>query len=107
MTVEGWLRSRMPSPPPALLDRITSHLGEDAHADCARAAEVCATAGVKVVTQLIGELSADRQNALDLLAADALVTYAIESASGHDVHRAADMDALVMRLARIVHAVKS
>ena len=107
MIIEDWLRSRTPAPPAVLLDRIVSHLGEDAHADSTRGSEICAGAGVRVLTQLIGARCGDRQNALDLLAADALVTYAIESASEHAVEPGAEMDALVTRLAGIADQVTS
>ena len=102
MTVQEWLHTRTPVPPGPLLDRVVEHLGADAAIDAALAGEACSRAGVKLVGQLVGEQRDDRQNALDLLAADALVTYAIEHAAEHAREPAPVMEALVARLSAIV-----
>jgi hypothetical protein len=73
-----WLLRRLPPPPRELLDRMLTALGESAPAvdlssRLGEAAVVCLTAAI----DRVGERAA----ALDLLAADALLTYACEAAA--------------------------
>lgn len=82
MTVEGWLAGREPAPPASLAVRLQAVLRELDPADrAAPAAEACARAGERLLAELLREGCASRDSALDLLAADALVTYAFEAAS--------------------------
>lgn len=80
-TVAAWLAERQPAPPPALARRIGEALGDSAQRDAAETADVCLAAGERLVTTVLGEDDASRDRALDLLTADALVTYAFEAAS--------------------------
>jgi hypothetical protein len=80
-TVAAWLAQRQPVPPPALLRRIHDALGDGAQRDAVHAADVCLAAGERLVSIVLGEEDANRDYALDLLTADALVTYAFEAAS--------------------------
>lgn len=82
MTVGAWLRSREPSPPEALSQRIVAALGADALRDAREADVVCLDAAVRVLEPLLRDTQPGRASALDLLAADALVTYAFEAAGG-------------------------
>lgn len=71
-----WLASRTPLPPPALAARIAAAVGD---ASCTKAA----LPGT-LVEQALGflKLIGDaRESADDLLAADALITYAMEAAT--------------------------
>lgn len=78
-SVRGWIGARRPAAPPALLARIDEALGvDDGDADvveqCVRTAEV-------ILARLLADGSTTRAAALDLLAADALATYAFEAAA--------------------------
>ena len=101
MTVGDWLAQRTPVVPEALRQRVAFQLGDQRSAPAARASEACAAAGVRAVESLISTECAQRQHAIDLLAADALVTYAIESAAEHSSDFAAEMDRLVARVAAV------
>ena len=81
MTVGEWLAARVPVPPPALRDRVTSQLGDALSRDVREAPSHFLAAGERLAASLIASGSTSRESALDLLAADALVTYAFEAAS--------------------------
>lgn len=81
MILDAWLDARRPVPPGALRARIDAALGPDLHADSGGAAETLLTAGERLVRSLLVEDATSRDSAIDLLAADALVTYAFEAAS--------------------------
>ena len=81
MILARWLDSRRPLPPAALRARIDAALGRDLLADVDDAAEALLSAGERLVRSLLDEDATSRGSALDLLAADALVTYAFEVAS--------------------------
>jgi len=80
-TVRQWLAEREPAPPGALLRRVQEALGRDGERDAADAAEACLAAAERVAVTVLGDEEASRDYALDLLTADALVTYAFEAAS--------------------------
>ena len=80
-TVAQWLGGREPAPPEALLLRLREALGHDAERDAGDAADACLAAGERLLAKVLREGDASRDHALDLLAADALVTYAFEAAS--------------------------
>jgi hypothetical protein len=81
MILAQWLDSRRPLPPAELRARIDVALGRDLLADVDDVAEVLLAAGERLVGSLLDEDATSRGAALDLLAADALVTYAFEAAS--------------------------
>jgi len=89
-TVASWLATRTPTPPAALGSRLRALLGDDADAPADRAAGACLAAGERVLRRLLDEGCSARTAALDLLAADALVTYAFEAAASD----ASTLDAL-------------
>jgi len=80
MTIGEWLARREPAPPRALAERVLGLLAPYAGEDAARAADACLDAGEALLLELLRDGCASRQSALDLLAADALVTYAFEAA---------------------------
>ena len=80
MTVDEWLRSRTPAPPPALAARLRDVLGASCEEPSARAPEACLAAAERLLAELLRSHSTTRGSALDLLTADALVTYAFEAA---------------------------
>ena len=101
MTVRDWLAERLPASPPAQRERVSFQLGDAGTAPAGEAAGRCAEAGVRVVHSLISTDCSARQHAIDLLAADALVTYAIESAADGSSDFAAEMDAMVLEVAAL------
>lgn len=80
-TVGGWLTSRTPAPPELLRSRIVVALGDALTRDVAETERVCLDAAERVLSGLFVEGNGDRHEAADLLAADALVTYALEFAA--------------------------
>lgn len=80
MTVGRWLRSRTPPPPAALTLRLEEILAHSLDAPVDQVPAVFLAAGERLVTALLRSDSTSRESALDLLAADALVTYAFEAA---------------------------
>ena len=81
MKLAGWLDERRPLPPPALRARIDGALGDSLDSDASGALEACLRAGERLVEALLRNNATSRESALDLLAADALVTYAFEAGS--------------------------
>ena len=81
MTVGEWLRTREPTPPARLLARIDSAVGARADQPSTRAADACLEACEELLRDVVGRPSPGRESALDLLAADALATYALEAAA--------------------------
>lgn len=81
MTIGAWLASRTPEPPPALRRRIGELLGDHLHDDAAQLPARCVDAAEAMVKSLLDSGRTGRECALDLLAADALVTYAFEAAA--------------------------
>ena len=80
-TVGDWLASRAPAPPHLLRTRITDALGVDSRRAVADTEAACLDAAERVLARLFNEGFAGRSDAPDLLAADALVTYALEFAA--------------------------
>jgi hypothetical protein len=101
VTLASWLDARRPAPPAALRARIDATLGEALHDD-GDVAALCLVAGERLVREIIRDNATSRESALDLLAADALVTYAFEAASEHPAElerRACDAMARISALA--------
>lgn len=81
MTLDAWLATREPAPPPALAARLRSLLGAHGRDDVETAAEAYLDAGEALLQALLRDGRTSRETALDLLAVDALVTYAFEAAA--------------------------
>jgi len=77
----SWLTGRRPLPPRALERRLTETVGDEAGAPPA----TLATLGARLLDRVAQATTQDRSQALDLLAADALVTYAFEAQAEADV----------------------
>lgn len=101
MTVAEWLATRTPPPPPALMDRVRHALGAAVNDDHTHAADRCAAAAERIVASLLREGRTGRESAADLLAADALVTYAFEAASDDPTRLTERARAVMTRLARL------
>lgn len=81
MTVGEWLDARSAEAPQGLARRVREIVAPHAGADASRACELCLAAGEMLLAELLRDGCASRQSALDLLAVDALVTYAFEAAA--------------------------
>ena len=104
MTLSAWLDARRPAPPVRLRARIDAALGsalENDANDANDAAAACLHAGEQLTRELLRENATSRESALDLLAADALVTYAFEAASEHPDELAAQCRAAMVRIAAL------
>lgn len=82
-TVGEWLAALTPVPPPALADRLESSLRVHRGRPIAEVPEACLDAGETLLRQLLSTDCTTRSSALDLLAVDALITYAFEVATDH------------------------
>jgi len=75
VTLAAWLQSRTPPAPPALMARVELALGGGLAADLSEVPDECLRAALSLLEPLLDRHEARRECALDLLAADALVTY--------------------------------
>jgi hypothetical protein len=89
--VLSWLDARRPVPPPTL----HAHLARRAQDGPGVLPDHLADAGRALLARVLARPEAGRELALDLLAADALVTYAFEAQAEQDV------DALVALARRV------
>jgi hypothetical protein len=80
VTLREWLGTRQPTPPPELARRIVE-LAEGLGRSTNDVAGTCLSAAERALPALLAEEPASRKTALDLLAVDALVTYAFEAAA--------------------------
>ena len=85
-TVGAWLATRTPPPPELLRERIALALGAAATRDVSQTEYACLDAAEGLLTRLLDEGQGIRDEAADLLAADALVTYALEFAASAPEH---------------------
>ena len=77
--VAAWLRARSPEPPSQLLARIDDMLA--AHPPAGPTVDALLGVAETAMTGLLCDGCLTRESALDLLAVDALVTYAFEAAA--------------------------
>jgi len=100
-----WLTSRRPSPPANLAQRLESALSEFLSAPDVAPSDAFAVAAAGILRRLMraeSKPSSRREEAIDLLAADALVTYAIEAAADECESFAERTEAVMARLAVLV-----
>ena len=101
MTIAEWIATRAPAPPPALVERVLAALGPAGRDEATLAADRCLGAAERVVEELLRAGRTGRESAGDLLAADALVTYAFEAASDDPAALAERARGAMRRLARL------
>ncbi len=79
----GWLGARAPAPPRALSDKLASIVAAapDAAFQGGSVAEVTGRLGIATLRAVVQRQAVAYDGAMDLLAADAFVTYAFEAAS--------------------------
>jgi hypothetical protein len=93
-----WLDARTPPPPAALRERLRDALGDDLHGPASEAHDRCLAASERLVGAIVAGGASTRAVALDLLAADALVTYAFEAAADEPERLAERTDEAMRRL---------
>lgn len=76
VSLRAWLASREPQAPPQLFERLSDIVGEEA-LNGEMTAHVLLECGISTLRSALS----DRDGALDLLAADALITYSMEAAA--------------------------
>ena len=81
-SLEEWLGSRQPAPPDALLARMRAEIRKLGISESDADPKALADAGTSILKTLDDVGCSERAAALDLLAADALFTYAFEAAAG-------------------------
>ena len=106
MILAAWLDRRRPVPPAALRARIDAALGADLHAEAGDVADTLLAAGERLVRSLLDEDATSRGSAVDLLAADALVTFAFEAASARPADLSKRAAAAMARIAALGTALE-
>jgi len=81
VTVAEWLTARAPEAPGVLMERLHALLAADLHASAERGADVFLAAAGASLARVLEERRFGRDGALDLLAVDALMTFAFEHAA--------------------------
>jgi hypothetical protein len=107
-SLASWLATRVPAAPPALTHRMRTALSGHLSRSASEAPSECLVAGESLLADLLANGRTTREGAVDLLAADALVTYAFEALaeqvsaaeSGHPTPRTADAGAPDAGIAR-------
>jgi hypothetical protein len=96
-----WLENRTPESPAALVERIRNVFAE--HPEYAQLHRVDAfvDAGEVLLRRVLVTDTEARASALDLLAADACVTYAFEAAADEPSKRGARAAAATIKIARV------
>ncbi|WP_461411942.1 hypothetical protein [Gemmatimonas sp.] len=80
-TVGAWMAGLDPAPPPALHTRLCDLISSSAARPVAEVTEACLEAGERLLDDLLTSGTTSRATALDLLAVDALITYAFQAAA--------------------------
>jgi hypothetical protein len=101
VTVAEWLHSRAARPPAALASRLEAVLGDSLSLSSEMIPELFLEKGEHLVAELLQTHNQARQSALDLLTADALVTYAFEAASEEPSAIEARASAAMTRIASL------
>lgn len=101
MTVRDWLDTRRPAPPAALGAEVRRALGPALGGDASTIREASLAAAELLLADALAAGCRDRAQAIGLLAADALVTYAFEAAADEPESLGERAAAAVTRLARL------
>jgi len=81
VTVREWVQAHATQVPETLTQRMIALLGADADQAASQTGAVCLTAAQRSLEQLLSSGRYERDSALDLLAVDALTTFAFEHVS--------------------------
>lgn len=104
MTVRDWIGSQSPPPPSRLAGRLSAALSAADRSTHHETPRVLLDAATGILRQSIQEPNRlrSRSAALDLLAADALITYALEAAADDCDSFVAQTDEMIRRLSSVV-----
>jgi hypothetical protein len=80
-SVGEWMARMVPAPPAALHKRLCDLVADSASRPVNEVPEACLEAGERLLDALLTSGSTSRATALDLLAVDALITYAFQAAA--------------------------
>lgn len=100
----AWVAAHAEQPPAALRSRLDAILGADGSAARAPVAPALLEAGEALLATILRAGSTQRDAALDLLTADALVTYAFEAAADEPETLDARAAAAMRAIAAVVDA---
>jgi hypothetical protein len=110
MSAREWLQSRRPQPPERLARRLEAAVNPLSSGSAQSLSETLASAAAAILAPLStpdeSEGSRSREVAIDLLAADALVTYAVEAATEECETFRRNVDEVIARLASLAPAGK-
>jgi hypothetical protein len=95
-----------PAPPPALHRRLCDLVAPSATRAVAEVPEACLEAGEQLLDDLLASGSTSRATALDLLAVDALITYAFQAAADDPVRLEERAARAMARIAALPGALK-
>jgi hypothetical protein len=101
LTLRAWLDSRVPPAPDALHRRIGELVAAHPEWEALSRAEAMLQAGELLMRDVLAAAPKDRVAALDLLAADACVTYAFEAAADEPGKFTQLADEAMQRIARL------
>ena len=99
MTVGGWLDTRRPAPPAALDAEVRRALGPALGGDASTVRDASLAAAASLLGEALAAGCRERAQAIGLLAADALVTYAFEAAADDPAALGERAAAAIRRLA--------
>ncbi len=110
MNDREWLQSRRLPAPPRLFERVELALAPHSGDSTLSRSEILASAAAAILGPMVGpgapEVSRNSEVAIDLLAVDALVTYAIESATEECEGFRKNIDRVIAQLVSLAPAGK-
>ncbi len=102
MSHAEWVRAQGAESPSALVERVLTVLGEHPEWNSVPTAEALLGAGERLLASVLAEEKGEgRDVALDLLAADACVTWAFEAAADAPRTLGARAEAAMLRIAEV------
>ena len=96
-TLVAWLERRAEPAPPSLRPRLAKAIESTSGASASSLVELSSRAGERLLAGLLERGCGERSAAPDLLAADALMTYAFEAAAEDDAQSARAIDGSAAR----------
>jgi hypothetical protein len=106
MDARSWLASRGTAPPEKLASRIEAELANQSDASGMSLSETFTAAATNILRNLVARGVTERAIAIDLLAADALITYALEAAAGECGDFTKRADEIIVQLSEVQPAGK-
>ena len=107
MSHTAWLTSRTPAAPADLVECVRALFKEHPEWNALHRADAFIAASEELLRRVLGHPSAARSSALDLLAADACVTYAFEAAADEPGTIPARAESAMRRIAAIAAAYEN